>query len=314
MGRIRACAAWVVLAAIVGGCGPRPAADGAGRPAAAPERPALANVHEAAPGLISGGQPEGDAAFAELRRLGIRTIVSVDGARPDLARAHAAGIRYVHLPVGYDGIAPERQREMAAAVRELPGPVYVHCHHGKHRGPAAAASIAVLLGKRAPADAVIWMERAGTSPSYPGLFACVRGLHPASADDLAAASSAAAEAGGWPESARVKGIVGAMVKADAGFWNVDRIRKAGWQVPADHPDLVPAAEAAAIVEGLRATADAPETPGHGERFGAMLREAIARATELEDGVAARLPREVLDARWRGVSASCTACHVEFRDR
>ena len=30
-------------------------------------------------------------------------------------------------------------RHLARAARTLPGPIFVHCHHGMHRGPAAAA-------------------------------------------------------------------------------------------------------------------------------------------------------------------------------
>ena len=83
--------------------------------------------------VISGGQPEGEAGFAELARLGIKTVISVDGARPDVATAQSFGLRYVHLPHGYDGIPSERALELAKAVREFDGPIYIHCHHGKQR-------------------------------------------------------------------------------------------------------------------------------------------------------------------------------------
>lgn len=48
--------------------------------------------------VISGGLPEGNAAFEELKSLGIKTVISVDGAKPDVARAEKYGLRYVHLP------------------------------------------------------------------------------------------------------------------------------------------------------------------------------------------------------------------------
>src|SRR5688572_20555590 len=59
--------------------------------------PNAVRVHER---VISGGLPEGDAAFAELNALGVKTIVSVDGAKPDLETAAKFGLRYVHLPHG----------------------------------------------------------------------------------------------------------------------------------------------------------------------------------------------------------------------
>jgi len=46
--------------------------------------------------VISGGLP----ALEELRSLGVKTVVSVDGALPDLASAEKCGLRYVHLPHG----------------------------------------------------------------------------------------------------------------------------------------------------------------------------------------------------------------------
>src|SRR5690349_14774854 len=54
--------------------------------AVAPERlpvahlPNALRVHEK---VISGGLPEGENGFRELAELGVQTIISVDGARPD---------------------------------------------------------------------------------------------------------------------------------------------------------------------------------------------------------------------------------------
>ena len=79
----------------------------------APHLPNAYRIHEK---LISGGLPEGDEAFAELKELGIKTVISVDGAKPDLAMAKKYGMRYVHLPHGYDGVPDERGAELAKAV------------------------------------------------------------------------------------------------------------------------------------------------------------------------------------------------------
>src|SRR5262245_48501413 len=51
--------------------------------------------------IYSGGQPQGEQAFQSLARLGVKTVVSVDGARPDVDAAHRNGLRYVHVPIGY---------------------------------------------------------------------------------------------------------------------------------------------------------------------------------------------------------------------
>ena len=64
-------------------------------------KPAIENIHPLTPQLISGGQPKGDVAFSKLAEMGVKTIVSVDGAKPDLELAKKHGLRYVHIPIGY---------------------------------------------------------------------------------------------------------------------------------------------------------------------------------------------------------------------
>ncbi len=124
-------------------------------------------IHEK---VISGGEPHGEEAFAALAELGVKTVISVDGAKPEVALAKKHGMRYVHLPHSYDGVPAERAKELAKAVRDLPGPVYIHCHHGKHRSPAAAAVACVGAGLLPPSNALKVLETAGTSKSYRGLY------------------------------------------------------------------------------------------------------------------------------------------------
>ena len=54
-----------------------------------------------------GAEPHEDVAFAELAELGVRTVVSVDGAKPQADAARHHGLRYVHIPIGYDGVSEE---------------------------------------------------------------------------------------------------------------------------------------------------------------------------------------------------------------
>jgi hypothetical protein len=107
--------------------------------------PALGNVHEIAPGVFSGAVPHGGEAFRELSRRGVRTVISADGGKPDVDAARRYGLRTVPLPIGYDGIPAERALEPAKALTELPGPFYLHCHHGtaKPADPATLRSLKV---------------------------------------------------------------------------------------------------------------------------------------------------------------------------
>ena len=152
--------------------------------------------------------------------MGVRTIISVDGASPDVARAEARGMRYVHIPITYAEASREQQLEIARAVRDSPGPAFVHCHHGMHRGPAAAASAAVLLGEVTPEEGVAFMKEAGTASSYEGLYACV-------ATASVATSSALDERRRVSVGPQGQGFVAAMIEVDQAFSYLDEIRGGG---------------------------------------------------------------------------------------
>src|SRR5688572_30772436 len=54
--------------------------------------PGLHNVVAYAADVYSGSAPEGAAGFDTLRRLGVRSVLSVDGAEPELQPAKALGM------------------------------------------------------------------------------------------------------------------------------------------------------------------------------------------------------------------------------
>ena len=164
-------------------------------------------------------------------------------------------MRYVHIPVGYDGVPREKAVRIIKAYRSLEGPVFVHCHHGKHRGPTAAALCGVAIENWSKEEALAWMKTAGTSPDYPGLFASVRdfvahrllGTRPRGTD--------------LPEHQKVHGLVEAMVEIDRHWDQLRAIREAGYRTPRTHPDLVPARAALQLLEDFRELARLEETKG-----------------------------------------------------
>ena len=137
---------------------------------AAPERLILV-----AEGVWSSAEPVTDAHFDALYARGVRVIVSVDGARPRVEQANAAGLKYVHLPFGYDDVPRAVELGIVRVLEEASGrgDILFHCHHGKHRGPAAAAMACVASGRFDAAEAAKFMEAAGTSPHYRGLWKAV---------------------------------------------------------------------------------------------------------------------------------------------
>lgn len=274
----------------------------------APVHSPLDNVITVTPTLISGSAPHDDAGFIQLKAMGIRTIISVDGAEPDVAAARAHGMRYVHLPMGYHGLSVEQKLRLARAARDLPGPVYVHCHHGKHRGPAAAATAAVLLGRLSVEDGMNFLRTAGTSPDYPGLFAAVRESAPVRPGDLDAVS------GDFPESSPPPTTVHAMVELQSTVDHLDAIRKAGWRVPPDHPDLVPQAEVDRVRQLFAALTESIKTSADIATMATELQAGLERATELQSLHRRAASADELSAALSRLLASCKDCHVRHRDR
>ncbi|TWT99531.1 hypothetical protein Pla108_04730 [Botrimarina colliarenosi] len=279
--------------------------------AASPQRiesPPVPNLVRVHPKVLSGGAPEGDTAFAALSRLGVKTVISVDAAQPDLAAAARHGLRYIHLPHGYDGVPAERAAQLAKAVRDLEGPVYVHCHHGKHRSPAAAAVACVTAGMMEPADAPGVLELAGTSPSYRGLFASAREarpLNPATLDRMSAE---------FPESVEAPPMAAAMVAIEQTHDRLKTLAAAGWRAPRDHPDLDPGHEALLLREHFTELLRSDAVAGEPAEFLRMLRESEAAAIDLETTLGTpSIPAEKAAVALQRINANCVNCHERYRD-
>jgi protein tyrosine phosphatase (PTP) superfamily phosphohydrolase (DUF442 family) len=264
--------------------------------------PALHNLLAVTQRIYSGSEPHDDAAFESLQKLGVKTIVSVDGATPDVASARSHGMRYVHIPIGYDGVPAEAGAALARVVREIDGPIYVHCHHGRHRGPAAAAIACIASGAADGRQALNVLTKAGTGKEYPGLWR-----------DVAAYKAPAADAKlpELHEVAQVGSLAAAMAKIDRTFDDLKLCQTAGWKAPAEHPDLAPKAEAALVRERFRESARLL-TEDHDARFETWLAEAEATAR----GVESALERDELDkatSSLQQLETSCKRCHAAYRN-
>ncbi len=139
------------------------------RPTNLPER-----FTEVTPRIATGAEIHDAAVFKTLKEEGFQVVVSVDGLRPPVEKATAAGLRYVHLPVGYDAITVETQAALRTLLQETDGKVFIHCHHGKHRGPAAAALAGLVSGDiKQKSTALQVLEQCETSKDYAGLWRAV---------------------------------------------------------------------------------------------------------------------------------------------
>lgn len=263
--------------------------------------------------IYSGAAPEGEQGFATLKKLGIKTIITVDGAKPDVATAKKFGLRYVHLPFGYDGIPTEQAFRLVKAARELPKPIYVHCHHGQHRGPAGAAVICEGTEHWNSARAIDWLKQAGTSTNYPGLYKSVATFHQPTEAELRIVSDE------FPEISKIPALAETMVEIDGRFDNLKLIKKAGYQTPATHPDLSPANEAVLLDELFKELIRSPECRKHGADFRTKLLTAEKSAEELKATLES-LPEQPgdademkLSAAYKKMAGSCTACHKAHRN-
>lgn len=274
----------------------------------------LPNVIQLHPQVISGGAPDGEAGFRELQSLGVKTVVSVDGAKPDVELAKKYGMRYVHLPHGYDGIPADCAKQLAKAVRELEGPVYFHCHHGKHRSPAAATVACIGAGLVEPQHAFSILKLAGTSENYQGLYQSAESATPFEEALLAELAS------DFPETAELPAMAEAMVEIAHTHEHLKEIAAAGWQTPPDHPDLVPAHEALLLREHFTELLRTDEVKEQSERFRQLVHDGEAAAQELETALRnwkqagkAATPPTGISAVFERVSKGCKTCHAQYRD-
>jgi protein tyrosine phosphatase (PTP) superfamily phosphohydrolase (DUF442 family) len=270
----------------------------------------LHNAFRVSDRVYSGSSPEGEAGFTSLARLGVKAVVSVDGAAPDVEAAERHGLRYVHLPVGYDGISRDRVLALARVARELPGPIYVHCHHGQHRGPAAVAVVQLCTDPtwdRGRAEA--WLKTAGTDPRYTGLTSLPRSLVPPRADELAQATVE------LPAVAPVANLARLMVGVDERWDHLKLVKAAGWAPPPGHADIDPPHEAAMLVEHFREMGRLDSVTGRGPEFAKLMDEARAVAADLELALRAKpVGADQAAKAFARSSATCAACHTQFRDR
>ena len=265
--------------------------------------------------VISGGLPEDEQAFQELADLGIKTIISVDGMTPDVAMAKKFGLRYVHLPHGYDGIPSGRVQELAKAVRDLEGPIYIHCHHGKHRSPTAAAVACVAAGLMPADQAEDVLRLAGTNPGYRGLYQTAHDAHalpPNLLDQLQV---------DFKEVQAIPPMAEAMVHLSHAYDHLQSVAEAGWRTPKDHPDLTPAHEALLLRELFTELLRTETVQSEPTDFQDWLRESEQAAQRLEDELSnwqpttnAQQPPAKFSQDLKQISSACKACHVKYRDR
>lgn len=252
--------------------------------------------------IYSGGEPRQEADFEQLAKLGVKTVVSVDGIKPDVVAARRHGLRYVHIPIGYDGIDQHASLSLTKLAREADGPFYIHCHHGLHRGPAAAAVACLAEGTADHNEAREILKRAGTSTAYQGLWKAVANYRVPPAD---------APLPELVEVAKIDSFTTAMANLGRAWEGLEACCDAGWQTPPAHPDLQPQYQTLlvkeAFIESLRSL-----DKSAGQDLRKQLAAAEQSAQKLELALSAGNTAEVKE-QYETLSRSCVDCHARHGD-
>jgi protein tyrosine phosphatase (PTP) superfamily phosphohydrolase (DUF442 family) len=276
----------------------------------------LHNVFALSDSIISGDEPADRGALERIASWGVKTILSVDGKAPDADTAEQLGMRYVHVPIQYKGIERDELLKIAKTFRELEGPFYVHCFHGKHRGPAAAAMGRVVVDG-VPRDRAIAEMRqwCATSSKYEGLYDAV-----ARADIPTPAETAAFDYGFDPEHS-FEGLRAGMVLMARAFDGVKLADKSDWLVDPDHPDIDPLQQATQLSQLFELVAHQDQMASWQDDYRDWMEQGRAGAEQLVGALSNSSQDRVSEESWRLaaedayalVAESCASCHSTYRN-
>ena len=267
--------------------------------------PGLQNVFRLGDNLYSGSAPDDETGFSSLARLGVKTVISVDAATPDLELARQFGLRYVHLPISYSSVPRETIVKLVRVSREFSGPIYLHCHHGHHRGPAAAVALWRCLDKSVTeSQAHAALRTLGTSDEFSGLFVSVRELVRPKPAELDADRSELLQV------STVRPLAKTMAEIDR-MW--DRATADETESTAISMQLTIAfdlAEHMRDAAGLSDVTDEELRKGLNETADELDRFAETIKAAMRDHSA---PNNARTSAITRVSAKCNACHSQFRE-
>lgn len=256
------------------------------------------------PRLGQGGQPVGDVAFANLACLGYKTIVSVDGLRPDAESAAKYGLRYVHVPFGYDGVPKDAQIRIVKAVETSEGPVFIHCHHGVARGPAGTMVARIAVEGISNAEAAAELKASGCDGRYKGLYRDVLASTPPTVEELAKVPA------DLPSFVSLGDLADQMASLDRTWAKVGAARNVAWAAPG--PDVDPPHEARMLWEKIRELGRLGDVEKHGPDFLANLQKAEDAGHSLEDALL-KNDRDAATRHFAAIKQTCDACHARWRD-
>jgi hypothetical protein len=279
-----------------------PSAEGMDSGGSKKAMPGLENFIKASNRISCGSEPHGKLAFETLKELGVNTVVSVDGAVPQRELAKAAGIRYVHIPVGYDGISQAAGRSLTRVVRETTGPIYIHCHHGRHRGPAAATLACRVEGTADVRRSIEIMVLAGTSRDYVGLWRDVKAF---------VVPDERVQLPPLVEVAPLESLTAAMSRVSRRLGTLKASSTAGFGSSATAVHHTSAHDALLLHEALH-EASRNLSSDYNREFKTWLTQSVNAAKAVHDSLRSG-SADTARRHFQALQRSCTQCHKTYRN-
>jgi hypothetical protein len=103
-----------------------------------------------------------------------------------------------------------------------------------------------------------------------------------------------------------------MVELDGRWGRLTLARRAGWEVPENHPDVDPPHEAVQLWELYREAARLPQVKAQPESFRRWLDDGERAAKRLADALAAEATADA-DGAFAASAKACADCHAKHRD-
>ena len=274
--------------------------------------PGLHNAYRYSEKIVGGSSPATPADFAALADLGVKTIISVDGAHPEVQLASREGLRYLHVPFGYDGVPEESKLSLVKALIENDGLIYVHCHHGLHRSVAAIGCMLTGTGEISTADAVAIMRQVGTSTNYAGLYRDVSRMRPMTPGQISGAKRA-------PETAEVPDFAESMASVDRAWDRLNATQGSGPservvtpEIDAAHESLM-LAELFAEMQRDKSLSRVGLSAEERVAMKSLLAESAVRFQQLEGMLRTTGSADAISDKLRAAGQSCTTCHERYRN-
>ena len=258
----------------------------------------LENVLLVGDGIYSGSEPVKETDYQWLADQGIQTLVSVDRVPPNVELARQFGLRYVHIPIGYDQMERKQQLAIVRAIRETDKSIYFHCHRGQHRGPAATALACIAAEIFSHNDGSQFLKLAGTSRHYQGLWDSVQNFVSPSRDS---------ELPELEESVVPAHLAESMAQIDRSWREIEKLSRKKWQ-PIGARD----------VERVRLLGDGLRVSGRhasdefDDEFRRMMSQAAEHVSRLENALE-RGNSEQAGREFANIRENCQQCHERFRD-